>query len=282
VRDQAGNTLAFSSWDPASSVWSAFAPVGAGGATLGTPALAAPAFAHLAFLGTDNKLYANVYTPGSGFQATFSNVQAGSVQSFGPSAPALAVSGNGVTLAQEGDDGDLYTQAWQGGWQSAVPHALSVDMKPDTPPAATGRAGTNDVLVAYIESGTNRVMWTEGSGSSWTSPVALHSTASSPSTPALAGLPNGDVIVAYRALDDRVYATILNGAVAPEPTLVHASLGTTTTPALAPGVGGHIAELAWVSGGSVQHASLGTSGWSSSVAVAANGELAVALATQLP
>lgn len=281
VRDQSGNALSFSTWSPGGS-WSSFAAVAAGGATIGSPALAAPGDVHLAFLGTNYNFYSNVYTQAGGWQASFTNVEAGSVPSFGPSAPALAVSGTGVTLAHEGNDHDLYTQDWQSGWQPAFGHGLTTPVKSGTPPASSQRPTTGKVVVAYVEETSNRLMWTEGSGTSWSTPVAVHSLAYSPSTPAVAGLPNGNVVLAYRAQDDKVYATLLTGSSFGAPVLVHPSLTTGASPAVAPGVGGHIAELAWVSGGSVQHSSLGGSGWSGPTAVAASGQQAVALATQLP
>jgi hypothetical protein len=282
-RDSAGNALSWSAWEPSSSGWSAPAAVASGGMTIASPALAAAASdVQLAFLGTDNKLYANVYAPGSGWQNTFTNVQAGSVHSFGPSAPALVASNAAVTLAQEGQDGDLHTQLWQGGWQPGYAHGLAPKLQSLTPPAATFRHGTGKAIVAYVETGTARLMWTEGWADGWSAPIAVHPQAISPSTPALAALPNGQVVLGYRAPDDNVYASVMSGGSFGQPVLVHPSLGTSSSPAIAPGVGGQIAEMVWVSGNSIQHSSLGANGWSGPTAVAAGGHKAVALATWMP
>ncbi len=281
VRDQ-GNELSFATWDPQSAAWSSFSHVGAGGLTIASPALAAASGVHLAYLGTDNHLYSNVFSPGSGWQTSFTPVEFGGSHSFGPSAPALAVSGSGVTLAQEGNDGNLYTQSFQAGWQASVAHQLLVKIAAGTSPAATFRPTQNQVVVAYVEVGTHKLLYIEGSGSTWSAPAAVHVSAASASTPALVGLPSGDVVIAYRSLDDKVYASVMTGSSFGAPVNVHPSLGTTTTPALAPGIAGRVAELAWVSGSSVQHASLTSSGWSGPTAVSAAGELAVALATHVP
>jgi hypothetical protein len=282
VRDQSGGALASASWDPTTGSWSAFSEVAAGGTTGATPALAAASSnVHLAFLGTDYKLYSAVHGAGSGWQGLIP-VQGGAVQSFGPSAPALAASSTAVTLAQQGQDGDLYTQLWQAGWQSSHGHGLTVSIENLTPPAVVFRHGTGKAIVSYLELGTGRLMWTEGWANTWTSPIAVHAQALSSSSPALAALPNGDVVLAYRSTSNTVFASVLSGASFGAPVLVHPSLGTTETPAVAPGVGGHLAELSWVSGGSVQHSSLGTSGWSGPVAVAASGHKTVALASWTP
>jgi hypothetical protein len=282
VRASTGNTLSWSAWDPANGAWSALAGVAAGGMTIASPALAATASdVHLAFLGTDNKLYSNVYAAGSNsWQSTFTDVQAGGVPSFGPSAPALAAASTEVTLAQQGQDGDLYTQLWQGGWQTALAHGPSAKIQ--APPAATFEPISGKAIVAWVETGTQRLMWIQGWASSWTSPVAVHAEAFSPSSPALAALTGGKVVLGYRAPDDKVYASVMSGGSFGQPVLVHPSLGTTTSPAVAPGVGGHLAELVWVSGSSLQHSSLGASGWSGPTAVAAAGHQAVALATWTP
>jgi hypothetical protein len=263
------NELDYATW-AAGVGWSALFPVGTAGATLGTPALARHSDALLVFLGSDNKLYENRW---NGTWQGFAPVTFGSVQSFGPSAPALGtLPAPAYVIAQEGSDGDLYTQTWSTTWQAAYGHGLLVDVRPGTPPSVA-RRGTNAVVV-YVESGTDKILWTEGAGTTWSNPSAIGS-ASTTDPVALTTLDNGDVLVAYRGKDQKVATSILSGTSFSTP--VPFSDNATGSPSVAPGIDGHEAEIAFLTGGAVVASSLDAGSWSTPAVVATGNQEAVAI-----
>lgn len=263
------NELDYATWAPGLG-WTALFPLGTAGATLGTPALARHSDALLVFLGTDNKLYESVW---NGSWQAFQPVSAGSVQSFGPSAPALGtLPAAAYVIAQEGSDGDLYTQTRSTSWQAAYAHGLLVDVRPGTPPSVTER-GTGAVVV-YVEGGTDTILWTEGSGTSWSNPVAI-TNATTTEPVALTTLDNGDVLLAYRGKDQKVATSILSGSSFSTPTAF--TENATGSPSVSPGIDGHTAEIAFVTGGAVVASSLSAGSWSTPTVVATGNQQAVAI-----
>jgi hypothetical protein len=271
VRAQ-NNELDFATWNGSS--WTTLSPVGVAGVTIGSPALARQNDALLVFLGTDNKIYENRYSAAGSWQG-FLPVTVGSVQSFGPSAPSVAALGNSAfAIAQEGNDGDLYTQSWNTTWQAAHAHGLLVKLRPGTSPSVTPR-GAN-VVVAYVETGSDKIIWTEGAGSSWSSPTAVPN-ATTVDPVALTTLDSGDVMLAYRGKDARVRASILSGTSFATPVLVSATDSAVGSPSVAPGVAGHTAEATFVSGGAILHSFLQSGVWSTPIVVATGGLEAMSL-----
>jgi hypothetical protein len=268
------NELDYATWAPGVG-WSALFPVGVGGATIGTPALSRHADALLVFLGTDNKVYENRW---NGTWQGFTPVTAGSVQSFGPSAPALgALPAPAYVIAQEGSDGDLYTQTWSTTWQAAHGHGLLVDVRPGTSPSVA-RHGTNAVVV-YVEAGTDKILWTEGAGTTWSNPLAIGSSTTTDPV-ALTTLDNGDVLLAYRGKDQKVATSILSGTSFSAP--MPFSDDATGSPSVAPGIDGHLAEIAFLTGGAVVASSLEAGSWSTPAVVATGNQQAVAIARVEP
>ncbi len=278
VRRASDNELDSATWSP-SGGWSSLSAIGTGGASIASPALATQGDVHLVFLGTDNKMYENRWTQPTGWQG-FGPVSASGVQSFGPSAPtASPLPSPAFLIAQEGSDGDLYTQSFSGSWQSAQAHNLLVSVRAGTPPTATPEG--SGALVAYVETGTNKILWTQGSGATWTSPAAV-SGATTTDPVSLTTLSNGNVVLAYRGQDQLIYASIFQGSSFSTPGAVSTAYLATGSPSLAPGIAGHVAEILFVSGGAILSSSLSSSVWSTPVPLATGGYQAVSATTYTP
>jgi hypothetical protein len=279
LRASAQDELTYATWS--AGAWSSPAAVGTAGWTIGTPALAAAGDAHLAFIGTDFKYYTADYASGA-WSSSFAPVTAGSNPSFGPAAPALAARSTERVLAFEGSDGDLYTQMWSsGGWQAGYGHGATVKVLAGVSPAVVARGASTSWVVVYAQTG-GALMWTQGTGTAWSAPAAIASGASTASPPALVALDGGDVLLAYRGQDDKLHTSQLSGGTWSTSESPYPTSTTTASPALARGIAGHTAEVAFVSGGGALVGSLTSGGWGTPTPVVSNQQQAVAIAAQLP
>ncbi len=279
LRATAQDELTYASWS--AGTWSSPAAVGTAGWTIGAPALASAGDAHLAFIGTDFKYYTADYASGA-WSGSFAPVTVGANPSFGPAAPALAARGTERVLAFEGSDGDLYTQMGSSSaWQTAYAHGLTVDVLTGVSPALVARSGSTSYVAVYAETG-GALMWTQGTGTAWSTPAAVASGATSASSPALVALGGGDVLLAYRGQDDKLHTSQLSGGTWSTPEAPYPTSTLTASPALARGIAGHSAEVAFISGGGTLVGSLTGSGWGTATPVVSNQQQAVAIAAQLP
>jgi hypothetical protein len=123
-----------------------------------------------------------------------------------------------------------------------------------------------DLLIVFIQS--SQVFWTARSGAIWTAPAPIEMNALTGDPVALAALPNGRAVTAFRGLDGKLYASRYNPMQAP-PWSTPAGIATPnytipSSPALAPGTGGYDAEMAFIDSatGAAYHSRLLNSSWS--------------------
>ena len=277
VRDPAAGELRYATYAKAGATLSPFAAVGTAGMTLGAPALSESGTATLAFLGTDFKYYVNRY---AGSWQGFAPVLAASLHSFGPAAPSVAALPGTELVAYVGDDGKLYTQVAQAGsFQPAHAHATPALLDKAVTPSVVATVGPSPSFVlVYVEASTQRLLWTEGNASAWSTPAPVSTTLTAVGAPALAPLSNGDAVLAFRATDDRVRTSILSGGTWSAPLSPFPNSALSAPPAVAPGVGSQ-AELAWISGGTLLSSSLSAGGWKAATTVLASAQQTVAMAT---
>jgi hypothetical protein len=246
--------------------------------TLGAPALASSGSSTLAFLGTDYKYYVNRFT---GSWQGFAPVLAASVHSFGPAAPSVAALSGSELVAYVGDDGKLYTQQAQAGsFQPAFAHTTPALLDKSITPSAVATTGPSPkFVVVYVETSTQRLLWTQGNATTWSAPAPVSTTLSGVGAPALAALDGGETLLAFRAADDRVRTTLLSGGAWSTPISPFPSSALSAPPAVARGLGAK-AELAWISGGTLLASSLDAGGWKPATSVVASAQQTVAIATQ--
>ncbi|HEY4117696.1 MAG TPA: hypothetical protein VGM56_07570 [Byssovorax sp.] len=210
-------------------------------------------------------------------------VSASGVQSFGPTAAAIARTGADDLLAYTGDDANVYTQVRTNGlWQTAQSH-LTVGQAALFSPALVVLPGSTNWLLVFVD-GAHAIEFAAHSSAGWTQPVVVAGALSS-GTPALAALPSGDAELVYEGQDGFGYAarwSASTGLWAASAPLSSPSVALASPPAIAPGVGSAEAEIAYVaSTGVVTHTRLvaGSLGETSQIGSATT-FTAVALASQ--
>ena len=232
--------------------------------TMNTPALVVVGTsAHLVYLGAGasaNKFLHGSNT-GSGFGAANDPVSFNANPSFGPSAPAVAQVGAGFVFAQDGDDGGLYVQAWNGSWTAASPVAGAGVYKP-AGPTLLSLTGAFDLLLFYVDNATRRISFSlrnpTNAVTPWTTPAVVHMLATTDEPVSAVRVGSSSVLVAFRGQDGNGYYAI--GTVGPSGvTFGPASpLGgaVDSPPSVAPGICGDDAIVAFTTGGQVKVARL--------------------------
>ena len=268
--------LSFTGFD--GSGWAATANVGASITTRATPAMVAnAATAFAVFHGDDFMHYFAAYT------ASFnpSNEPVGSPQSFGPSSASVTLDGADVVALYAGSNGDLYDQRRSGGaWQAASAHGLG-DVVALTPAVVTLDSGA--LLAVYVDKTTSSLMFSVRESSTWSAPTAVTG-ALSQDPVSLAALPSDQAMAAFRGTNGQVYAMTfdLAGSAFSAPAAIASPNPTTpSTPAVAAGIDGAVAELAFVDGasGAVHHARWSGTTWSPPLPVGGASLSGVAIAS---
>ncbi len=281
-------TYASATWSPLSAIGTALTSAAPAVAAVGTGA-------HLVYLGTDGNFYHGTYTA-AGWDAATDKVgvqgDAGFVQSFGPSAPAIAAPGampSGFLMAQDGNDGFLYTQGWSGSWSGAVQDgAASVTTVPPAMVALQG--GMNDLLVVFNHQADFKLYATARNASTmaWSAPALIDANAFTNDPVALAPISNGRAVMVYRGTNQVPYTSVFDPSMAAPwstPAPLVASMPTVNPiPSVAPGVCGDdaVAVYAPITGGTeveVVHFAGGV--WSSPTPVTGtSGMTSAAVATE--
>jgi hypothetical protein len=264
-----GNEVAYTTWAPGS--FQAFTSIANLVTTQAAPSIVASGTrADVTFLGDNNKHYyaAHVAT----WSPTAEAVGGVAAQSFGPSAAGITAIGSDTIVAYAGNNGDLFDQTRTGGvWLAATAHNLGnvVTLTPAIIAPTTGPA----LMVVFVRSSDSKIVFTTRTGNVWTAPTPVDVNSFTADPVALAALPGGEAILAFRGLNQGIYFTRYNPVGAPlwsppQPVAVP-NVTSPSRPALAPGVGGVDAELAFVNGvdGMAYHARLTGMTWSAPVAV---------------
>lgn len=265
------------------SSWSTPAPIGSTGAQ-GTPAVAVTgSTAELVYWGGDGKYYLGTYAGGTWTGGSPVTPQGGT-QSFGSSAPAAAAVGSSVVAVQSGTNGTLYDQTWTAGtWQAANAHSGTAVVTTLSPAVVALQGGTADLLIVYISGATDLLFYTTRTAGTWSAPAEIYgTTAYTGFTPTLAPLPGGGAIVVWQGGNNMAYtSTYAAGSGWTAPAQIPSTATVVSAPAVAPGVCGASAIVAYVlTGGQVEVTSLTGATWSTPSAIAgATGMQSVAIAT---
>ena len=285
----AGNALQFATYRQPST-FSAFTAVGAGIVTRSAPAAsAAPAGALAVYQGLDFKHYFAIFAGGAFSTAADPVGGSGAGQSFGPNEADVAPDGADAVVAftngvQGANVNDTYVQRRTGAvWQNAALVATDSDF--DRPsPRLTALAGGQGLLLVYVQDPTGQIRFSRWNGAAWSAPASIIGAASA-ARPALAAIPGGGAMLAYRGTDGKLYATHYDGAAWGAVTAVpDPAADILSAPALAPGVGAASAELAYVTtGGEIHHVRYAAGAWGAPVSVVTIPDITqVALASAPP
>jgi hypothetical protein len=178
-------------------------------------------------------------------------VDAGSGASAGPAPPAIVVLNETPIAVFVGNDGELYDQMRSGGaWQAASGHGVAGQAAGVTPAVTALVMPGPELVVVYSAAGSSALKYTLRNGGSWTAPAAIAG-ASSADRVALAALPGGGAVLAYRSLDAHLHIARLSAGASPSWSAPVAGAGgadptIVTTPAVATGAVGAEAELVFV------------------------------------
>ena len=226
----------------------------------GSPALATAGNAvDLVYQGQDNTYYFASY------QETWSpsaEAVGANPQSFGPGAPALTVLGGTPIAVFVGSDNHPYEQERASGAWTAAQEITADTANGGIAPVVVGLTQGSDLLVGYVRASSGQIMASRRAGAVWSASIAIPGAVTS-SRPALLALPDGGAALAYRGMDGTLYTAFYDGTSGTWSTAAPFSMpnvSTAAVPALAPGVGGDTAELAYVNSGGVAMASRLVSG----------------------
>lgn len=244
----------------------------------------------IGYWGVDNKHYFARYAgQGGGWSPVAEAVMpAGGGQSFGSSPPSVAALGTEVYLVHAGTDGKVYEQRRSGGqWNAATGHDVGGVQTTITPAAAALSGNQEDLMIVYVVSANSQIGWLTrkpGNPPVWNA-GALIPNALTQDRVALAPLPGGGAVMAFRGLNTNVYTSVYtpgaNPAWSAPLALANPNYSTPSTPALAPGVGGATAELCFADGasGKAMHARLVGGAWQSPVEVGGAGVTLVGMSS---
>lgn len=281
IRSSADGQLLFTKY--ASGSFSGFLAIGNLAQSMDAPAMTAFGnAAAVAYHKADFKHYFALYNgPMAGWSPVAEPILANNIQSFGPSAPSIAIVNGDVLVAYAGDNGNLYDQRRANGvWDPAMGHG--VDGTIQLSPSIIGiTAGTKEAMIAYVRKTDTQVMFTVRAAGVWTAPAPVPD-AFTNDVVALAPTPSGGAVLAFRGLNTMLYTSVYspgNGSwSAPQ------SFGTSVNapPALARGIGGNDAEMVLVAGGEAKHASLSAGIWSATTTLGATNGAPISIATFSP
>lgn len=264
-----GNEVGYTTWAP--GAFQAFTSIANLVTTQAAPSIVSSGTrADVVFLGDNNKHYYAAHV--AAWNPTAEAVGGVAAQSFGPSAAGVTAIGSDTILAFAGNNGDLFDQTRTGGvWLAASAHNLGnvVALTPAIIVPTMGPA----LMVVFVRSTDSKILFTTRTGNVWSAPTAIDANSFTADPVALAALPGGEAILAFRGLNQGIYFTRYNPGGAPlwsppQP-LATPNVTTTSSPALAAGVGGVDAEMAFVNAvdGVAYHARLTGMTWSAPVAV---------------
>lgn len=282
--DPQDNLLQYTFFTPATvktpSSWSAFTAVGPAVTTRGAPSLDVTASAvHAVFLGMDYKYYyagwAGVWAPPA------ETVGTGAAQSYGPSPAAVAaLGGGGAAIAfHDGADNNATTSrdrvngAWQGSAKVASGAAFGLG------PVMVALSSGPELVMAWARA-DNQLIAATRSGGVWSAPMTI-TNASTMDRPALAALPNGAAVLAFRGTDGKLYTSNFVGGVFSNPAgIASPNVSIVGVPAVAHGTGGATIELGYVGNdGKGYHARYVGNAWQAVTAIGGANLVSIAIAS---
>jgi hypothetical protein len=298
-----GNEVGYTVWSGAA--WSAPAPISSAAVAMGQPFIDAAngATAHLAF--QDSTYHFNYLHYAAGTWTTPAQPIGTSADPFyGPVQATIAARGTDATVAfidGEASDGSVahaqnhvgQADLTAGAWQPLADVGGFANFHSGFSPVIIPLNAGPELMIVYVEcdnigcdngSTTTQIAFMTRSGGTWSSPAPITNCTTN-DRPAVAPLPNGGAILAFRGTDTpttgylywSVYSAGTWSAVAPFATPNEAIAG---PPAVTHGVGGATAEIAFIdTSGKAYHARLTGSTWSAPVLVGGASLNGVAIAS---
>ncbi|MFO0755193.1 MAG: hypothetical protein U0359_01775 [Byssovorax sp.] len=285
IRSNNGKLLRYTLWSP--GMFTPFADVGPGITTREQPSIRAKGTtAHAAFHGEDFKYYYAAFTGGA-WSPMAEQIGAGAGQSFGPSPPQIVAeplvpAGTEATIAfinGAGGINQVYARdRIAGSWAAAKPVDLTgtnFNLAPELVPITSG----GELMVIFVRSDA-QIMYAIRNNWVWSAAAPITS-ATTDNRVSVTSLPNGAALLAFRGQNGLLYSSsYAGGGMWSIPALVAPNMLVTGSPALAHGVGGATAELAFAKvDGIVYHARYMGGAWTAPVAVGGVGMGEVGIAS---
>jgi hypothetical protein len=190
-------------------------------------------------------------------------------QSYGPVPATIAALGANATAAFiDGEspnvnyaaEADRTGGAWGAQADLAGPESYTIS------PVIVPMSGGPELMMIFVQQSTQIMFITRTSGV-WSTPAAVTSALTGDRV-ALAPLPGGGAILAFRGTDTNLYWSVYSsGAWSTVAPFASPNVAVDTSPAVTHGIGGDVAEMAYVSGGVAYHARLSGSTWAAPVLV---------------
>ena len=263
-----GNEVGYTTWAPGS--FQAFTSIANAVTTQAAPSIAASGSrADVVFLGDNNKHYFAAHT--ATWSPTAEPIGGVALQSIGPSPAAVTSIGSDTLVAFAGGNGDLYDQTRTGGaWLAASAHNVGATVA--LTPAIVALTTGPTLMIAYARSTDSRILFTTRTGNVWTTPALIEANSFTNDPVALAALPGGEAVLAFRGLDQKIYFSRYKPGGSPVwslPGPLAPGVTSPSRPALAAGVGGFDAEAGFINAadGKAYHARLTGLTWSVPVVV---------------
>jgi hypothetical protein len=206
-------------------------------------------------------------------------------QLYGPLPATIAARGTAATIGfMDGQtpNSNYVAQAdlSGGAWAPRVDIAglLSSTMAPTIPPSIIPLSAGPELMMVFAQL-DGQLDFVTRTGGTWSTPTPI-TNAKTYDRVALAPLAGGGAILGFRGQDTNLYWSICSVGTWSAP----APFSTPTTsidgpPAITQGIGGAVAEIAFLQQGTAYHARLAGSAWSSPVAVGGTGLVGVAIAS---
>jgi hypothetical protein len=285
--DPQNQDVEYATWTQIGS-FTPFAPIAAGVTARDVPAIAGTGGqGFVAFQGTDTNQYFALFS-GTTWSPTAEAITTGGSYPTPAGIAAIGTNASVVYFANTAGSNDPTEQDRTTSWQA--PTTLGTDSSFSATPAVVAmNGGTADLMTVYIRQSDGALTFNTRTSGVWSTSAQVPGALAPSSTTfgpnervALAALPGGAAIVAWRdrttnAIDYSLYSgTAWSAAPSVFPTAVVLS----AAPAVAHGVAGAVAEIAYVDGsGAGWHARLVGSSWTTPVQVFPTGTLShVALA----
>jgi hypothetical protein len=174
-----------------------------------------------------------------------------------------------------------------GAWQPATGHDVGGGSTTVGPTILGLAGGAEDLMIVYVKASNSQIGWMTrqaGAPGAW-SAGALITDALTQTSIAAAALPNGGAVMAFRGLNSGVYTSIYTPGANPPwsapAALASPNYTTPSMPAVAPGLGPALAELAFVDAatGNVLHSRRLNGQWSAPQAIGGTGLQFVGMAS---
>jgi hypothetical protein len=276
-----GNEVGYTTWVPGS--FQAFTSIASAVTTQAAPSIAASGSrADVVFLGDNNKHYFAANT--GAWSPTADPIGGVALQSTGLTPAAVTSIGSDTIVAFAGDNNQLYHQTRSGGaWLPAAAH-INVGATVALTPAIVALTTGPTLMIAYVRNTDSKILFTTRTGNAWTQPAPIDANSFTADPVALAALPGGEAVLAFRGLDQKLYFSRYTPAGSPVwslPGPLVSGVTTPSRPALAAGVGGFDAEVGFINSADSKayHARLTGLTWSAPVLVGGTVLSTVAIAS---